>query len=274
MNLEELKKQINEKEDLKTLFANSSDDFLIENMSIILIALDPLSVKEGYKIELTINEEKNVDWKYVPKSHNALKNSKIENIKSKYNYKLPSDWENFYLINLNDDVTWTKSKKEVATVFKEILKNIDAKKQQKGYWIHGKFNGGKTYASIALLNMISERGKSVAFVNLPDLISVLQNSFNSDTHHPSIELIKKTDVVVIDDIGSERPTPWFKESVLLPIIDYRSKSNKLTIFTSNKTIDRYGKILAQRSQNPEVEVDTNDKIINRIKNLIVKEVEL
>lgn len=274
-----LKELINKDNEIKEALEGLSDDFLLNNAAIIMAALDSENIKEGFKIKIAVDhDEKVITWTYVPTGQDEVKRSAISETSKKYTYKLPKDLENYYLIDLND-VTWTDNKRELASEFKRMLEEVDNEQfTKKGIWVFGPSNLGKTHASIGFLNNCVKRGKSVAFVNVSDLILNTQNSFSAysanDTNQSYIDQIRAADVVVLDDIGAERPTPWFKENILLPIIDYRFKSNKLTVFTSNSDVIKYAGKLKARSQNPEVEQDTNDKIINRIQSLITKEVEV
>lgn len=276
VNIRELIKQNKE---IEELLQDCSDDFLEQNAALILTALNPEDVKEGYRIKLEIDEEEGtLNWTYVPYGKETEKQAKINFIKSHYILELHEDFNNFYLIDLND-IDWTESKRNLATAIMNVTKNFDHHDAfVKGFWLYGPSNTGKTFATIGLLNHFSNKKQKVAFVNVSDLIMATQNSFNVNSFDKKndnyIDKARKADVLVIDDIGSERPTPWFKENVLLPIIDYRFKSQKTTIFTSNKSVEKYGSILKARSQNPEVEEDTNNKIISRIKSLIDKQIEV
>ena len=262
-----LKEQINKNIEVKEILKDCSDIFLLNNQSIILAALDEESISNGYKVVIKIVDDV-VEWDYVPDSDNAKIVEEIHNIRKQYIYKLPDDWSKFYLIDLND-VNWTENKREFATQSKRIIKSVKENTETKGLWLYGINNSGKTYCSIALLNMLANSGKTVAFVNISELVSRTQSSIGNPNENYGVfnENIKKADVVILDDLGSERPTPWFKENVLLPIIDYRSKANKLTIITSNSNINKYANKLKNRSQNPEVEADTNSKIISRLRDL-------
>ena len=266
--LDFLKEQIAKNQEIKTILKDCDDAFLLANQSIILTALDEENMPEGYKVSIKINEDV-VEWEYTPNTKNTEEAKKIYDKSLDYSYKLPVDWKKYYLLNLND-VNWTENKRELAKACKFILSEIKNKRKPKGMWIWGNNNSGKTYATIALLNMVADLNKKVAFVNIPELIAQTQAAIRSSSNNYSIyiEQIKKADVVVLDDLGSERPTPWFKENVLLPIVDYRLKANKTTIINSTSNIDKYMNRLKYRSQNPEIEEDNNKKIEFKLKSLI------
>ena len=171
--LDFLKEQINKNKEIRDILKDCDDAFLLENSSMILAALDEDNVSNGYRVSIKIVEGI-LEWDYLPNSENAKIIESIHNVRKQYSYKLPSDWEKFYLIDLNNDVNWTENKREFAAHAKRILDAIKSKKDTKGIWLYGINNSGKTYASIALLNMISKQNKKVAFVSISELVSKTQ----------------------------------------------------------------------------------------------------
>ncbi len=272
MDINKLRELISENKEIAEVLDGCSDDFLSVNSGLILTALDDEGVKPGYKIKLEVDElEGTLNWTYVPAGEETERMAAINSIRSKYAFELPND--DLYLLDLQSDINWIEAKRNLVAKIVELKKALIEQEIERvpGFWLYGPSNTGKTRASIALLNLFAKNGKNVAFVNLSDLTIKTQSSFNTkqgDRENESmVEKARKADVVVIDDIGSERPTPWFKSDVLLPILDYRFKSGKTTIFTSNNTIEKFGNKLKSRSQNPEVEEDINRKIIARISSL-------
>ncbi len=278
MNIEQLRELIKTNKEVNEALQSCSDDFLLVNINLILAALDPEKVEKDHKIVLEVNEEENVlTWTFEPISGDPLERSKIDAIKKNYKYKLPKDQEQLYLLNINNSIQWHEGREDMRNSVVKITSLIKENNEIiKGYWFWGKTDSGKTWASIALLNRISELGKTVAFVSVPELILKTQNSYNinsySQDYENHLDQIMKADVIVIDDLGSERPTPWFKQNILFTILDYRFKSNKTTIFTSNSNIESYEWKLNQRSQYIESEMEINEKIVSRIKSLIEYEV--
>ncbi len=276
--IEKLREMMKQNNEINELLQDRSDEFLMSNISIILSALEPNEIKEGYKIQLAIDEEEQVvTWTYVPSSEENLTRKEIEKVRSQYTIPLSEDFKEQYLIDINE-IDWTVGKKELVNEVRRIIEHHDLNHTvKKGNWIYGGHHVGKTHFTIALLNFFAKKGKRVAFVNVSDLILQTQSGFNSNAaNKPAnlVELARKAEILVIDDIGSERSTPWFKENILLPIVDYRFKSGMTTIFSSNSTIDKYASRLRGRSQNPELEEDINSKIIARIRSLVEKEVEV
>ncbi len=278
MDVNKLKELIAQNEEIQESLQDCSDDLLMENISLILTALFPEDdVKPGYKIWLIHNKElDHLDWKYVPITADTINEHKITHIKRHYALELNEDFREKYLLDLNE-LDWNKGRDQLKLSFFKI---IEAVKNDsivvKGLWIVGEHGCGNTHATIAFLNYFANIGHSVSHIGIDELISMTQNSFNVNSFDKKestpLEIIRTADFLVLDNIGVERPTPWFKENMLLPLLDYRSKSNKTTLFVSNGSINKYKEKLIGRSQNRELEEDTNNSIINKIQNLVSGEV--
>lgn len=268
--LKEIKQALNNNPEIKESLQGCSDDLIFENASLIYKALSNQEVFEGYKIKIWY-EDNEIKWDYAPVTEGAIKEERMKNISSKYTFKLPLGHEKLYLTDLNQ-VTWTEDKKQLATSLKILIKNLEESKATKGFWLCGPHNSGKSFAMLSMLNTLADKNITVSYVPVTELVTQTQGAINNHEGYSHIlENINRAKVIVIDDLGVERSTPWFKENILLPILEYRSMADKVTIFSSNTNIESYASRLKFRSQSPETEEVTNDKIIARIKYLINKE---
>ena len=80
-----------------------------------------------------------------------------------------------------------------------------------------------------------------------------------------MEYIKKVPLLLIDDIGAESTTPWSRDEILMPILQYRMDSSLPTFFTSNCTLKELESHFSN-SKNGIEEVKAR-RIIERIKQL-------
>lgn len=88
------------------------------------------------------------------------------------------------------------------------------------------------------------------FVNTPRLLHHIKNTFQRmSREEPDTDTVvseyETADVLVIDDIGREKPTDWVRETLFL-LIDSRYNAKRPTIFTSNY----HPKDLAERLSEP------------------------
>jgi len=87
----------------------------------------------------------------------------------------------------------------------------------------------------ALFNELAKKGVKSSLVYYPELLRSLKSSFGSD-YEEKFSYIKKVPLLLLDDIGAENVTPWGRDEVLGPILQYRMDENLPTFFTSNLTL--------------------------------------
>lgn len=272
--LEELKKAIKDDLEISKALKDCSDDFLIENSSLIYKALSNEEVFDGYKIIIWVENDRLL-WDYSPTTVDAKKEVKIKEISNMYTYKLDNDQKSLYLIDLNQ-VEWKKRKSELAIECKKIIESLEKNKLTKGFWLHSNSNKGKTFASIALLNTLADKGITVAYVNIGTLVSKVNETMNTwETSYSNlINNIGRAKVIVIDDLGVQKTTTWFNDNILIPILESRCMSNKTTIFTSNSKIDDLKSKMEYRVEFKKDDMETNNKLISKVKQLVNKEIQI
>ena len=102
-----------------------------------------------------------------------------------------------------------------------------------GMYVVGPFGVGKTYLFASIANELGKRGKTALLVYFPDLARDLKSSIDSGDLENRIDKLKKVDVLLIDDIGSENMTSWVRDEILSPILNYRFLDDLPTFFSSN-----------------------------------------
>ena len=130
---------------------------------------------------------------------------------------------------------------------KDILKKMKAFKdaylkgeKTKGIYLYGNFGSGKSYILAALFNDLAKYDVKSIVVHTPELILSIKNSFDSD-YSDRFEEVMKCPLLLLDDIGAEYLTPWARDEVLEPILQYRMDEELPTFFTSNYTMDELEK---------------------------------
>lgn len=107
---------------------------------------------------------------------------------------------------------------------------------------------GKTHAAVALLLAQMElSGKFGAlFVTSADLLLEIRSCYNGKANE--VEVLDKytsANILVLDDIGAEKPTEWTVATLGL-IIDRRYREGSQTIFTSNLTPQEISDVVGDR----------------------------
>ena len=133
--------------------------------------------------------------------------------------------------------------KEREDVIRELLYFIEAYKTDsttyhKGLYLAGPFGVGKTYMMGALANELSENGIETTLVNVPTYSAEIKQAIATNTVEAKLVSIKNTPILVLDDIGAEMNSAWFRDEVLMVILQHRMLQELPTFFTSNFTIDQ------------------------------------
>ncbi|GAB3065055.1 primosomal protein DnaI [Virgibacillus ainsalahensis] len=142
---------------------------------------------------------------------------------------------------------------------------------QKGIYFHGPFGVGKTYFLGAIANKLRELNISSMIIYMPELVREIKASLKDDSINEKIEYFKKADVLMLDDIGAELQSAWFRDEILGSILQYRMMERLPVFFTSNYNLTQLEEQLA--STRSGVETVKAGRVIERIKQ-VSKEVEI
>ena len=124
-------------------------------------------------------------------------------------------------------------RKEIHRYILSFLKNYSKDNYVKGMYISGLYGSGKTYILATLANELAKLNHHVTFVYYPDLVRELKSSIGKDSFEDKIEILKKTEILFLDDIGGETVSQFVRDEVLGPVLQYRLLDQKPTFFTSN-----------------------------------------
>ena len=183
---------------------------------------------KGYGIELS----QSLSEVMKPCRYLAEKQKKTEH---RRNY-LMCDLNEKALLHDIDKIDLSNEKADYSAVVSEI-RNWLSSNSKRGFYFHGGLGVGKTYLAACIANHMAKKGKSVAFVNVPKLASDLRNNIKVDDYVSSrVSRMRKADLLVLDDIGAENMSDWFRDDILFTVLDYRMEHEKLTVFTSNSDL--------------------------------------
>jgi len=103
----------------------------------------------------------------------------------------------------------------------------------------GKSGCGKTHLAAAIANRCVEQGHPVWLVVVPDLLDHLRAAFSPESKVPydqRFEEIRKSPLLILDDLGTESATSWAREK-LYQIINYRYVARLPTVITTALSVD-------------------------------------
>jgi DNA replication protein DnaC len=143
-----------------------------------------------------------------------------------------------------------ESKQRAATAKRaaaNFVKNFEAMRTQgKGLYLYSYEKGsGKSRLAASILNALckvydsDKKPLRVLYSSAVNLLDEIRKTFGKDSKVSTSELIeriKNADVLVIDDLGVENVTDWV-EQIFTTILEHRLTNKKVTIFTSNLSVD-------------------------------------
>jgi DNA replication protein DnaC len=105
-----------------------------------------------------------------------------------------------------------------------------------GLLLVGNAGRGKTHLAVGIAKtLIREKGVECLFYDYADLLKEIQNSYNPSVQATELGLLGplfRAEVLVLDDLGSVRPTEWRWDTVRL-ILNTRYNDSLTTIITTN-----------------------------------------
>ncbi|MDY0408637.1 primosomal protein DnaI [Virgibacillus soli] len=162
------------------------------------------------------------------------------------------------------DLDDPKRKNAIAEI-NQFISQLGNGLPERGLYFYGPFGVGKTYFLGAIANTLKSFNISSMIIYMPELVREMRSSIKDDSLSEKINYFKKADVLMLDDIGAEMQSAWFRDEVLGSILQYRMMEKLPTFFTSNYSLEQLAGLLATTKNGIE-EVKAG-RIIERIKQL-------
>ena len=136
--------------------------------------------------------------------------------------------------------------KQLVEAYKDLAIRGELEKNDglNSLFMHGTCGAGKTHLACAVANAMIEAEKPVLLTTFGDLVQEIKSTFikgSKISEKDIIEKYRRAPMLIIDDLGKEKPTDW-SASILFSILNHRYSDMKPTIITSNfapeETINR------------------------------------
>ena len=133
---------------------------------------------------------------------------------------------------------WNRSLSQAKLVVQRFAQEFSPVRDvqaEQGLLLMGRCGAGKTHLAVAALKSIVLRGHSGLFYDYRELLKEIQDSYNAESQSTELgvlEPVLTTDVLVLDDLGSSKPSLWALETVG-HILNVRYNDKRVTILTTN-----------------------------------------
>jgi len=147
------------------------------------------------------------------------------------------DFENFdtdLWSGIPESAAWNRSLAQSKIVVEAFARNYPAGGET-GLLLMGPCGAGKTHLAVAALRQLMLRGHHVRFYDYRELLKDIQASYNPD--NPTSEMgvlepVLEAEVLLLDDLGASKPSPWALETVA-HILNKRYNDKRVTLLTTN-----------------------------------------
>ena len=191
----------------------------------------------------------------------------VEYLKQGYKFEVSKTVRN---AKMSEIYTNDKNRIDLIKWVTKFIKDYKEGKTTKGLYLSGNFGSGKSYIISAMMNELVKDGFSCAMIYYPEFLRILKSSFKTD-FEDQFDYARKSDLLLLDDIGAENITDWSRDEILGPILQYRMDNNLATFFTSNLTKDELEIHLSEGKQS--IDKLKAKRIIERI-NYLTDELKL
>ena len=133
-----------------------------------------------------------------------------------------------------DNTIPSEDNQEIYNKSLEWIQLFTTKQTNKGLFFFGPFGIGKTHLACCIAHEIYFKNNNrFYFYSTPIFLERIRNSFNGERPNPLEDLLEyPPPLLILDDIGKEKPSNWVKEQLYI-LINYYYENLLSIIFTSN-----------------------------------------
>ncbi|HEY4951589.1 MAG TPA: ATP-binding protein [Candidatus Acidoferrales bacterium] len=147
------------------------------------------------------------------------------------NYETDNDIEN---VSREQMAAWNRSLAQGKLMVQRFADEFPVGSEH-GLLLMGPCGVGKTHLAVSAMKSIVLRGHSGLFYDYRELLKAIQDSYNPEsqaTEMSVLEPVLKAEILVLDDVGSSKPSLWALETVG-HVLNTRYNEKRVTLLTTN-----------------------------------------
>ncbi len=224
----------------------------------------------GYRPKLFMNFHV-IDVTYVPTTELIAKQKENEIRERIHSMDMPKDVRNATLAKFE----LTDERREAVSEALDFIDSYlsDPKGFHKSLYLQGSFGVGKTYLLGALAHELAKNGYASTLMHFPSFAVEMKQSIGKNDMSEKLDMVKKSAILMLDDIGADSMSSWIRDDVLGVILQYRMQEQLPTFFSSNFDMKQLENEHLRTSQRGEDEPLKAKRIMERIRYL-AKEIKM
>jgi DNA replication protein DnaC len=147
------------------------------------------------------------------------------------NYETDNDIEN---VSREQMAAWNRSLAQAKLIVQRFADEFPLGSEH-GLLLMGPCGVGKTHLAVSAMKSIVLRGHSGLFYDYRELLKAIQDSYNPEsqaTEMSVLEPVLQAEILVLDDVGSSKPSLWALETVG-HVLNTRYNEKRVTLLTTN-----------------------------------------
>ncbi|MHA8111003.1 primosomal protein DnaI [Lactobacillaceae bacterium Melli_B4] len=202
------------------------------------------SLIPGYQPKLVFNGDL-IDISYEPTPATMAKQRSLALKKRIRSIGMP---KNAKRANFKDfDYGENRSRAQILHDSMELVEAYkkDSDHYHQAMYLCGKFGIGKTFVLGAIANELAKENISTTMVHFPSFAAEMKQSIQDNTLADKLDSVKKSQVLMLDDVGADIMSRWIRDEIFALILEYRMQNELPTFFSSNLSIDEFEKMLSE-----------------------------
>lgn len=150
---------------------------------------------------------------------------------------IPKRYEHCSLSSFESDFPGSdRSLGEAHFIARKFVEDYPVNTDGKGILLTGSIGVGKSHLAVGILHaLITTKCVQGLFCDYRELLKQIQHSYNSQVATTELDILQPVfdaEVLVLDEIGAQKPTDWVWDTVAL-ILNTRYNDKRTTIITTN-----------------------------------------